>query len=76
MFKSEIKDTPQNADSTGNYINDFSNISIITYNRNSKYINDSTRNIDLPTKNTNPFLTYEKAAPSGTTSFSIPESSR
>ena len=58
----------QNVDSTGNYINDFSNISIITYNistifnyiyRNSKYINDSTRNIGLPTKTSIPFL-YKK----------------
>ena len=32
MFECEIKDTPQNADNIGNYINDFSNISIITYN--------------------------------------------
>ncbi|MEJ9252989.1 hypothetical protein [Bacillus wiedmannii] len=51
MFKGEIKDTPQNNDSTG------------------IYINASTRNIDLPTKNANPLLIYEKAAPKGNNLF-------
>ncbi|PGB56939.1 hypothetical protein COL95_02035 [Bacillus anthracis] len=45
--------------------------------RNSQCINDSTRNIDLPTKNINPFLIYTKRLlQKGTTSLSIPEPSQ
>ncbi|PDZ47337.1 hypothetical protein C6359_12760 [Bacillus wiedmannii] len=44
--------------------------------RNSKYINDSTRNIDLPKKTSIPFLYKKRLSQNGTTSLSIPETSQ
>lgn len=72
MFKGKIRDTPQNSDSTGNYINDFSNISIITYN-----ISTIRQRISIYRQKTPiPFLYTKRLLQIGTTSLSIPEPSQ
>ncbi|MGG1847733.1 hypothetical protein [Bacillus wiedmannii] len=72
MFKSRIRDTPQNSDSTGNYINDFSNISTVTQN-----ISTIQQEISIYRQKTPiPFLYTKKLLQNGTTSFSIPEPSQ
>ncbi|EDZ56197.1 hypothetical protein BCH308197_4849 [Bacillus cereus H3081.97] len=65
MFGSKINNTPQKADSTGVYINDLSNISIVTHNIST-----------IPQEISIPFLYTKRLLQNGTTSFSIPEPSQ
>ncbi len=72
MFESEIKDTPQNADNIGNYINDFAIISIITQN-----ISTIRQGISIYRQKTPiPFLYTKRLLQNRTTPFPIPEPSQ